>query len=100
MIAASHLGTPYAYIYDAVVLTAAAAFLLKDGAERGFRTFEKTLLCVCHLLPVLFFVGLLHSLIAPAAASLLLVMAFRRSVPPPARQDQQAPLPAVRASAA
>jgi arabinofuranan 3-O-arabinosyltransferase len=93
LIAGAYLVTPYAYIYDAVVLTAASVFLLKDGVERGFRPFDKSLLCLSQLLPGVFFLGVSHSLVAPASAALLLFLSLRRSVPCPARRD---PVVAVR----
>ncbi len=85
LIAGTYLVTPYAYVYDAVILTVGAVFLLKDCAERGFRPFDKSLLCLCHLLPGLFFLGTSHSVIAPAAALLLLFLALRRAAPCPVR---------------
>jgi hypothetical protein len=93
LIAASYLVTPYAYIYDAAVLTAGTVFLLKDGLDRGFGAFDKVLLCLCLLLPGLFFVAPAHSLVAPASALLLLSLALRRASPWPVRYDPHTPQP-------
>jgi len=79
LIAASFLATPYAYIYDSVVLTVGALFLLADATDRGFRPFDKVLLALCCLLPALFQV--VGSVAAPSAAALLLCLAVRRAGP-------------------
>lgn len=80
--AAAFLATPYAYIYDAAILTAGAAFLAKDGAEQGFKPFDKSLLALSCCLPGLFFLGVAHSGVAPAAALTLLFLAVRRAAVP------------------
>lgn len=81
MAAGTFLVTPYAYIYDAVVLTVGAAFLLKDCLDRGFKEFDKAFLCLSYLLPGLFLSGFAHSAIAPASALLVLFLALRRAAP-------------------
>jgi hypothetical protein len=73
------LATPYAYIYDAPVLLAGSAFLVRDCLDRGFRPYDRVLLCLCCLLPGLFhFAG---SVTAPAVCLLLLILALRRAGP-------------------
>lgn len=79
LVAASFLMTPYAYIYDTTVLTVAAAFLAKDGMERGFRPWDRLLLLIACLLPGIF--DLLGSITGPLASLLLLWLAMRRAVP-------------------
>jgi hypothetical protein len=75
------LATPYAYIYDAPVLLAGSAFLVRDCLDRGFRPYDSVLLCLCCLLPGLFhFAG---SVTAPVVCLLLLVLALRRAGGPP-----------------
>ncbi|WP_270937894.1 glycosyltransferase family 87 protein [Falsiroseomonas oryzae] len=82
--AASYLVTPYAYIYDAVVLTVAAAFLLRDGLERGFARHEPWLLVLGCALPAGF--PVLDSLAAPSGALVLLGLAMRRGRAAPQRR--------------
>jgi Glycosyltransferase family 87 len=41
------LATPYALIYDLPILTIGAAFLVKDGLDRGFLRGERTTLLIC-----------------------------------------------------
>ena len=78
LVAASCLVTPYVYIYDAVMLTTAAAFLVRDGLDRGFGRFERSLILLGCALPVAFF--LVDSLATPAGALVLLGTAALRSV--------------------
>lgn len=79
LILAAHLATPYVYIYDAVLLTAAAAFLLRDGLERGFARFDIALIVLGLALPGLLL--LLGSFSAPAGLLVLLAVALRRCRP-------------------
>jgi hypothetical protein len=76
--AASYLATPYAYIYDAPVLATAAAFLLRDGLERGFGRTSKVLIALALLMPAGFLV--LGSLAGFAGAVLLFALAVIRAV--------------------
>jgi hypothetical protein len=48
--AASLLATPYVYLYDTVVLTIAAAFLVRLGIESGFRSHEPAALAAAAVL--------------------------------------------------
>jgi hypothetical protein len=48
--AASLLATPYVYLYDTVVLTIAAAFLVRHGIETGFRSHEPAALAAAAVL--------------------------------------------------
>lgn len=52
LVAAAYLVTPYAYVYDAVLLTTAAAFLLRDGLDRGFAPGETGAIALALLLPL------------------------------------------------
>jgi hypothetical protein len=82
------LATPYAYIYDAPVLLAGSAFLVRDCLDRGFRPYDRVLLCLCCLLPGLFhFAG---SVTAPAVCLLLLILALRRAGPAEAWREAPA----------
>jgi hypothetical protein len=78
LVAASCLATPYVYIYDAVMLTTAAAFLLRDGLDRGFGRFERPLIMLGCALPVAFF--LIGSVATPIGALTMLGTAAMRSV--------------------
>lgn len=51
LVAAAYLVTPYAYVYDAVLLTTAAAFLVRDGLDRGFAPGEKRAIALALVLP-------------------------------------------------
>lgn len=51
LVAAAYLVTPYAYVYDAVLLTTAAAFLVRDGLDRGFAPGERRAIALALLLP-------------------------------------------------
>ena len=77
LVAASCLVTPYVYIYDAVMLTTAAAFLVRDGLDRGFGPLERPLILLGCALPVAFF--LVDSLATPVGALALLGTAALRS---------------------
>ncbi|HYD13790.1 MAG TPA: glycosyltransferase family 87 protein [Allosphingosinicella sp.] len=50
--AAAMLSTPYVLDYDLVVLGLGAAFLVADGMERGFRPWEKSLLALVWIAPL------------------------------------------------
>lgn len=53
LIAAGLIVSPFLLDYDLTLLAFPLAFLLKTGVEKGFRPWEKTLLLVAFLLPVL-----------------------------------------------
>lgn len=74
------LVTPYSYIYDAVVLTVAAAFLLRDGLERGLGRSDAALIVLGCALPSGFL--LLGNLAAPFGALVLIGVASRRAFSP------------------
>jgi arabinofuranan 3-O-arabinosyltransferase len=76
VVAAAYLVTPYVYIYDAVLLTTSAAFLVQDGLERGFRRHDVKLILVGCLMPGAFM--LLGSAAAPLGCAALLAAALRR----------------------
>ncbi len=75
--AAAALATPYVYIYDSVVLTTAAAFLLRDGLLRGWDARVLALAVAGLLAPGSFFVA--GSLATPAGAVLLLAAVALRA---------------------
>jgi hypothetical protein len=50
--AAAMLSTPYVLDYDLVVLGVGAAFLVADGIERGFLPWEKSLLALVWIAPL------------------------------------------------
>jgi hypothetical protein len=50
---AAILSTPYSLDYDLMLLAPAIAFLAVDGAERGFDPWEKTLLAIAWLAPLI-----------------------------------------------
>ena len=50
--AAALLSTPYVLDYDLVVLGMGAAFLVADGVERGFLPWEKSLLALVWIAPL------------------------------------------------
>jgi alpha-1,2-mannosyltransferase len=52
LLAATVLGTPYCFDYDMVVLGPALAFAVADGIEKGFGPFEKTLLAIVWIMPL------------------------------------------------
>lgn len=77
LVAASYLATPYAYIYDAPVLSTAAAFLLRDGLDRGLGRMAKVIIPVALILPAGFHA--LGSFGAFVSAVLLLAVAVARA---------------------
>jgi hypothetical protein len=79
---ASFLATPYAWAYDAVVLTFAAAWLGNEATESGFRRWEKTSVLVLLTLPALSAVParLLGLQIGPILLWLVLAVVMRRGL--------------------
>ncbi len=53
LIIASVAATPYAVDYDLVILAPAMAFLIRDGASRGFGPYEKTIFLFAAFAPVI-----------------------------------------------
>jgi alpha-1,2-mannosyltransferase len=47
------LGTPYSLDYDLMLLAPAIAFIAADGAARGFGAFEKTMLAMLWIVPLI-----------------------------------------------
>ncbi len=78
LVAGAFLMTPYAYIYDAVILTTGAALLASDGLARGFLPWEKLTLVAALAAPILFLA--VGSVAAPVEALLILAVAARRTV--------------------
>jgi len=77
-VAGSFLVTPYAYIYDAVILTAGIALLASDALARGFLPWEKAMLLLALAIPILFL--MIGSFTAPLEALIVLATAARRAV--------------------
>jgi arabinofuranan 3-O-arabinosyltransferase len=88
MTAGAFLATPYAYVYDAPVLLAGTAFLVRDGLDRGFRSYDRVLLALCWLIPALF--NIAGSITVPLVGALLLFLAVRRAGP--AQTWREAPI--------
>lgn len=53
LILATMAATPYAFNYDMVLLAPALAFLAVDGARRGFAPYEKSLLALLWITPLI-----------------------------------------------
>lgn len=80
--AAALLSTPYLLDYDFVLLGLGAAFLVRDGMERGFFSWEKSLLALVWVAP-LFARQLATFALLPlgqATAMIVLALAVRRAV--------------------
>ena len=81
VLAAALISTPYVLDYDFVLLGVAIAFLAADGLERGFLSWEKSLLALAWLSP--FFARQLGALalipLGQATAIIVLVLAARRA---------------------
>jgi len=76
LVAGAYLFTPYAYVYDAVLLTTGVALLAHDGLARGFLPWDRALLGAAWLAPGLFMA--LGSRSAPLGCVLILAVALRR----------------------
>ena len=81
---AAFLATPYAWDYDAVTLTFAAAWLANEGTRTGFRPWEKIIVLVLLTMPVLSFIParLLDLQVAPILLWLSLAVVMRRALGP------------------
>lgn len=80
--AAALLSTPYVLDYDFVLLGIGAAFLIRDGMQRGFLTWEKSLLAFVWIAP-LFARQLATFALLPigqATAAIVLGLAIRRAI--------------------
>lgn len=77
-VAGSFLMTPYAYVYDAVTVVLAAAFLAREILARGALPWERLLICLAVFMPVTFFVT--ASFATPAAMLTLLALCVRRAL--------------------
>jgi hypothetical protein len=80
--AAAMLSTPYVLDYDLVVLGLGAAFLAADAIERGWLPWEKSLLALCWLAPLVSRTLAETALIPLGQASIgiLLALAVRRAL--------------------
>jgi hypothetical protein len=76
------LSTPYVLDYDLVVLGFSAAFLVADGLERGFLPWEKSLLALVWVAPLVSR-SLAEAILIPlgqASIVILLALAVRRGL--------------------
>ncbi len=73
---ATILATPYSLDYDLMVVAPAIAFLVRDGIERGFSPWEKTLLAALWFVPMVTRSVAGATLIPLAVPVLLLAFAF------------------------
>jgi hypothetical protein len=76
--AATILAPPYVFAYDSVALMVPAAFLIKDGRQRGFLPGDKIAIFFS-LVPVIAWLLLDTSAATPLACALLFVTALRRA---------------------
>jgi hypothetical protein len=77
LIAGCFLVNPRSFVYDTVVLAAAAAFLLRDGARRGFLRWDGLAVCAALCAPAL--APMMHGLSGSLAALLLMAVSLRRT---------------------
>jgi Glycosyltransferase family 87 len=83
LVVAVFLATPYAQDYDMVVLPFIAAWLARDAlAGRGFRAWEKTVLCLLLAQPIMTMLlsHLVGSQVAPLVLWLTLALLLRRAL--------------------
>ncbi len=79
LVAAILLSTPYAMDYDLVVLAVPIALLIRQGAEKDFRSFDKILLVCLWCLPMLArLVGSSFVPLTPPLMFALLALSLRR----------------------
>ena len=79
---ASILATPYSLDYDLMALAPSIAFLVIEGCERGFRSYEKTALAFLWFMPLVARTVAEQALIPLAVPAMLLVfwLVLRRAV--------------------
>lgn len=79
---AAMLATPYALDYDSMLLAPAIAFLFCNGLQRGFAPYEKSLLAMLWLVPLIARPVALHTLVPLAVPLMIIVFVFvlRRAV--------------------
>jgi len=76
--------TPYLYLYDTVILLVPVTFLVKNALERGWQPYDKPLLALSFVPPLVFLA--FGSLATPLAClALLLVILRREGLAVPAR---------------
>jgi hypothetical protein len=80
--AAAMLSTPYVLDYDLVVLCSGAAFLVAEGLERGFLPWEKSLLALVWMAPLVArtLAELTFVPLGQASIAALLALAVRRTL--------------------
>lgn len=92
LILATFLATPYAWDYDLVMLTFAAALLAARAIENGFRPWEKSLVALMVAMPMILspIASVVHFQIAPFILwSALLLIARPGRVPAPSQAEAQ-----------
>ena len=81
LVVATFLATPYAWDYDGVALVFCAAWLVKEGRDRGFNDGEKLTALVLQLLPMITLPisVIFHLQLAPILLLLAMLVIVRRS---------------------
>ena len=81
LILATFLATPYAWDYDLVALTLAAALLATNGIKNGFQPWEKSLLALTVAMPLIIspIANTIHVQIAPFVLWSMLLLTTRRA---------------------
>ena len=85
LVAATLLASPFLLDYDLTLLAFPLAYLAREGLERGFAPFEKSVLIVAYLLPLASRTlagGLDLPIAAPTIAAMLYFVACRRPAGP------------------
>lgn len=81
LILATFLATPYAWDYDLVALTLAAALIATNGIKNGFQPWEKSLLALTVAMPLIMspIANTIHVQIAPFVLWSMLLLTTRRA---------------------
>jgi hypothetical protein len=82
LLIAAFLATPYAWVYDAVILTLAAVWLACDGVETAFRSWEKAAVLTLLLFPglVIYMAMVFRIQLAPILLWLCFAVIIRRGL--------------------
>lgn len=81
LVAATPLTSPYVLDYDLTILALAIAWMVREGREHGFLPWEKTVLAIAWLLPLVARIIALQTslLVTPLLLAAMLVLLLRRS---------------------
>jgi hypothetical protein len=84
LVTATFLVTPYAWDYDLIALTFAAAWFAAEGTRTGFRPWEKIAVAGAVAMPLIFspLAAASHIQIGPLMLWLLLLLTARRALKP------------------